>query len=301
MTRHPCPGPGGLAAPRFPGACARCPAGASSSIRRPCSARCRTSGSAATEFGPVGFLEDDPGAKADAACGLRPDRRRRVPAGAAARPWPRPAARGRRLHRRLPRLRRRDGCARGVHRHRRVRRTAGARRRRLGDTAGQPRPDQRPRPSSAGSRPACTRTSARWSRPARRPSAWSPGRGSALCVDTGHLLVGGADPVALTTAYPDRVLHVHLKDVDDALAHQVVDGSLAFGDAVRKGHVPPARRGRRRHRPMVATLEGAGYQGWYVLEQDVMLDGPPDGEGPVGDVRAASRTCWAWAHRASRS
>jgi inosose dehydratase len=36
---------------------------------------------------------------------------------------------------------------------------------------------------------------------------------------------------------------------------------------------------------MVRTLEGAGYRGWYVLEQDVMLDGPPEGEGPVADVR----------------
>ena len=33
------------------------------------------------------------------------------------------------------------------------------------------------------------------------------------------------------------------------------------------------------------TLEGAGYRGWYVLEQDVMLPHEPDGEGPVADVR----------------
>jgi inosose dehydratase len=36
---------------------------------------------------------------------------------------------------------------------------------------------------------------------------------------------------------------------------------------------------------MVGTLEGAGYQGWYVLEQDVMLDRPPAGVGPAADVR----------------
>ncbi len=38
---------------------------------------------------------------------------------------------------------------------------------------------------------------------------------------------------------------------------------------------------------LVAALEGAGYAGWYVLEQDVMLDGEPEGEGPVTDVRAS--------------
>jgi inosose dehydratase len=106
-----------------------------------------------------------------------------------------------------------------------------------------------------------------------------------LCVDTGHLLVGGADPVALTARHPERVVHVHLKDVDAALAEQVVDGTLAFGDAVRKGMFRPLGQGDVDIAAMVRTLEGAGYQGWYVLEQDVMLDGPPEGEGPLSDVR----------------
>ena len=34
---------------------------------------------------------------------------------------------------------------------------------------------------------------------------------------------------------------------------------------------------------MVRTLEAAGYDGWYVLEQDVMLDGEPEGDGPVAE------------------
>jgi inosose dehydratase len=106
-----------------------------------------------------------------------------------------------------------------------------------------------------------------------------------LCVDTGHLLVGGADPVALTRAHADRVVHVHLKDVDGAMAQQVVDGTLAFGDAVRAGMFRPLGEGDVDIAAMVRTLEAAGYDGWYVLEQDVMLDGPPEGEGPVGDVR----------------
>jgi inosose dehydratase len=106
-----------------------------------------------------------------------------------------------------------------------------------------------------------------------------------LCVDTGHLLVGGADPVALTRAHADRVVHVHLKDVDGAMAQQVVDGTLAFGDAVRAGMFRPLGEGDVDIAAMVRTLEAAGYDGWYVLEQDVMLEGPPEGEGPVGDVR----------------
>lgn len=106
-----------------------------------------------------------------------------------------------------------------------------------------------------------------------------------LCVDTGHLLVGGADPVALTERHRDRVVHVHLKDVDGDLARQVIDGTLTFGAAVKAGMFRPLGEGDVDIASMVQTLEGAGYQGWYVLEQDVMLDTEPEDEGPVADVR----------------
>jgi inosose dehydratase len=106
-----------------------------------------------------------------------------------------------------------------------------------------------------------------------------------LCVDTGHLLVGGADPVALTARHPDRVVHVHLKDVDDSLAAKVRDGSTTFGEAVRDGMFRPLGEGDVDIAALVGTLESAGYRGWYVLEQDVKLDGVPAGEGPVADVR----------------
>lgn len=108
-----------------------------------------------------------------------------------------------------------------------------------------------------------------------------------LCVDTGHLLVGGADPVVLTERHTDRVVHVHLKDVDGRLAAQVIDGTLTFAEAVRAGMFRPLGAGDVDIAAMVRTLEGAGYQGWYVLEQDVMLDAPPSDEGPVADVRAS--------------
>jgi inosose dehydratase len=106
-----------------------------------------------------------------------------------------------------------------------------------------------------------------------------------LCIDTGHLAVAGADPVALTVAYADRVRHVHLKDVDPSLAHQVTTGDLAFGDAVKAGVFRPLGAGGIDIAALIDALESTGYQGWYVLEQDVMLDGEPAGAGPLSDVR----------------
>jgi inosose dehydratase len=108
-----------------------------------------------------------------------------------------------------------------------------------------------------------------------------------LCVDTGHLLVGGVDPVALTAAYPARVVHVHLKDVDAERAARVRTGETTFGAAVRDGMFRPLGEGDVRIAELVRTLESSGYDGWYVLEQDVMLDGPGDGDAPYADVRSS--------------
>ena len=108
-----------------------------------------------------------------------------------------------------------------------------------------------------------------------------------LCVDTGHLLAGGTDPVALTRSYVKRVVHVHLKDVDGPLAAEVADGRLPFGDAVRNGLFRPLGQGTVDIAAMIEVLEARGYDGWYVLEQDVMLDGEPSDEGPVSNVRAS--------------
>ena len=82
-----------------------------------------------------------------------------------------------------------------------------------------------------------------------------------LCVDTGHLAVGGADPVAITTAHVGRLTHVHLKDVDAALAEQVVSGELAFGDAVRAGIFRPLGEGDIDIAALVRALGAGGYQG----------------------------------------
>jgi inosose dehydratase len=113
------------------------------------------------------------------------------------------------------------------------------------------------------------------------------GSGIALTLDTGHLLVGGSDPVALARRAPERVAHVHLKDVSAPVAAEVAAGRLSYSEAVRNDLYRPLGRGDVDVAALVAALEGAGYQGWYVLEQDVMLDEEPVGEGPVADVRAS--------------
>jgi inosose dehydratase len=106
-----------------------------------------------------------------------------------------------------------------------------------------------------------------------------------LCVDTGHLMVGGADPVELITAARDRVAHVHLKDVRADLAEQVRSGRMGYRDAVAEGMYRPLGSGDVDVAAIVSALEASDYDGWYVLEQDTVLEGAPEeGGGPVRDV-----------------
>ncbi len=109
-----------------------------------------------------------------------------------------------------------------------------------------------------------------------------------LCLDTGHLLIGGGDPVAIAVAHPDRIAHVHLKDVRLDWARRVQSGDVSYTEAVAGGMYVPLGEGDVDVVAIVSALEGAGYTGWYVLEQDAILTGPPAaGEGPAGDVRTS--------------
>ncbi len=109
-----------------------------------------------------------------------------------------------------------------------------------------------------------------------------------LCVDTGHLYLAGTDPVGVVRAAPERVLHVHLKDVDPLLAARVRTGELPFRQAVLDGLFVPLGAGGVDIGGVVRTLESRGYRGWYVLEQDVSLAADPlPGEGPKADAIAS--------------
>ncbi|MEV5609536.1 TIM barrel protein [Streptomyces sp. NPDC052225] len=114
------------------------------------------------------------------------------------------------------------------------------------------------------------------------------GSGIGLCLDTGHLLIGGADPVALAAEHPERVAHVHLKDVRLDLCERVRSGRTSYTEAVAAGMYVPLGAGDIDIAAIVGLLENAGYDGWYVLEQDTVLTSAPDtGAGPADDVRAS--------------
>jgi inosose dehydratase len=107
------------------------------------------------------------------------------------------------------------------------------------------------------------------------------------CFDTGHLLIGGVDPVQFAADHGERIGHVHFKDVDARVAARLSAGELSLMQAVQQGLFRPLGEGDARIDEVVRALAASGYGRWLVLEQDLAITGsePPVGSGPVLDVR----------------
>lgn len=109
-----------------------------------------------------------------------------------------------------------------------------------------------------------------------------------ICIDTGHMLIGGIDPVAFVREHAGRVGHVHLKDVRLSVVDQVRAGDLSYYDGVVNGLYSPLGEGDVDVPSILADLTESGYDGWYVLEQDVVItDEPAPGEGPLTSAKAS--------------
>ncbi|HMI33653.1 MAG TPA: sugar phosphate isomerase/epimerase [Propionibacteriaceae bacterium] len=114
------------------------------------------------------------------------------------------------------------------------------------------------------------------------------GSSISLCLDTGHLLIGGTDPVELARQAPERIAHLHLKDVDSTVAAKARSGQLTYSEAVKQGMYRPLGQGDVDVPAIVGHVRAHGYSGWYTLEQDTILTEEPKDEGPVADVRTSA-------------
>ncbi|WP_173125519.1 sugar phosphate isomerase/epimerase family protein [Kibdelosporangium persicum] len=110
-----------------------------------------------------------------------------------------------------------------------------------------------------------------------------------LCLDTGHLMIGGTDPVALAERYPQRIGHLHLKDVRADLADKVRAGELGYAEAVGQGMYVPLGQGDVDIEAVVGFVRQAGYDGWYVLEQDTALSEQSSVDTPKLDTASSLR------------
>ena len=98
-----------------------------------------------------------------------------------------------------------------------------------------------------------------------------------LTLDTGHLLLGGGDPLAGLRRWSERIDHLHLKDVRRAVLADVVATRAGMRKVWTDRAFVPLGEGDLDLEAVMAQILGSGYTGWLVVEQDVI---PQAGDDP---------------------
>ena len=114
-----------------------------------------------------------------------------------------------------------------------------------------------------------------------------------LCLDTGHLAVAGIDPLQLAREASDRIAHVHLKDVDAAIAERWRAGEYpAMRQAVEDGIWRALGDGDAPIEGVLDVLRSARYAGWLVLERDETLSQDQSADDTARVARAIREREW---------
>ncbi|MEV4755962.1 sugar phosphate isomerase/epimerase [Micromonospora sp. NPDC049559] len=106
-----------------------------------------------------------------------------------------------------------------------------------------------------------------------------------VCLDTGHLLLAGGDPVAAARRWAGRIRQVHLKDADPAVQTRVRADGGGLTEIVAAGGFCRLGTGAVDLPGVLSALAGTGYAGWLVVEQDAAA-GRRDADRMLADQRA---------------
>jgi inosose dehydratase len=107
-----------------------------------------------------------------------------------------------------------------------------------------------------------------------------------FCLDTGHMIIGGTDPVEFVRQHANRVKHSHLKDVNLKVADRVQSGEITYYQGILEGMYVPLGTGDVDVKSIVSGLIKSGYDGWFTLEQDNVINSDPaEGEGPFAEAK----------------
>ena len=91
-----------------------------------------------------------------------------------------------------------------------------------------------------------------------------------LCLDTGHLVIGGGDPLRAVTEWSARINHLHLKDVHRSVIERVIAQEGRMMDFWREGAFCPLGDGDLDVEGILRAVGEAGFSGWLVVEQDML-------------------------------
>jgi len=91
-----------------------------------------------------------------------------------------------------------------------------------------------------------------------------------LCFDTGHLRFGGGDPLATLRRHRKRVWHVHFKDCSQSVHEASRANGWNYFESLKHGIFCELGRGDVDFAAVAEELRRTNYQGWIVVEQDVL-------------------------------
>lgn len=96
----------------------------------------------------------------------------------------------------------------------------------------------------------------------------STGPSVGLTIDTGHAALGGVDAVALIRAHPQRVAHVHCKDIRGKVFRKIKAEGGSFLRGVLEGMFTVPGDGDLDFGKVMQALAEIGYSGWIIVEAE---------------------------------
>ena len=104
-----------------------------------------------------------------------------------------------------------------------------------------------------------------------------------ICLDTGHSVYAGFDPLDFMRRHMERISYIHFKSTDADVRARVVQSRTGFYDACASGLFCHLSDGEVDFRAVRELLTERGYTGWCTVEQDC---DPAGDTSPVDDARA---------------
>lgn len=93
-----------------------------------------------------------------------------------------------------------------------------------------------------------------------------------LCLDTGHWHYAGGNAVKAVEEYGERVRYLHLKDCDPNIRQLAIDEKMDYFAATAAGVFCELGQGEVDFPTVLANMDALGYDGWAIVEQDVLTD-----------------------------
>jgi inosose dehydratase len=90
-----------------------------------------------------------------------------------------------------------------------------------------------------------------------------------LCLETGHMMMGGGDAVAALNDWSPRINHVHLKDGTRSVMQAIIDDGGPATDIWSREAFCALGDGDLDVQAVLDGLHRIGFQGWLVVEQDI--------------------------------